>query len=122
MSPLSLKGTQGDFHSRIYKSLKVFTMSILVKSRLKTFVGGIHPEDAGKLLTKGKREVSAPLPKAVYLFMSQHIGAPCKPIVKEGDMVKKGQLVGEAQGFVSANVQASISGRVVNVAPRPHTI
>ncbi|HHT9115563.1 MAG: electron transport complex subunit RsxC [Planctomycetes bacterium] len=97
-------------------------MSTLVKSRLKTFVGGIHPEDDGKLLTKGKREVSAPLPKAVYLFMSQHIGAPCKPIVKEGDMVKKGQLVGEAQGFVSANVHASISGRVVNVAPWPHPI
>ena len=58
-------------------------MMTLVKSKLKTFIGGIHPEDDGKLLTKGKKEVSSPLPKTVYLFMSQHIGAPCKPIVKK---------------------------------------
>ncbi|MBI5678196.1 MAG: electron transport complex subunit RsxC, partial [Planctomycetes bacterium] len=84
----------------------------LVKSKLKTFIGGIHPEDDGKLLTKGKSDVPALLPRTVYLFMSQHIGAPCKPIVKKGDIVKKGQLIGEAQGFVSANVHASISGKV----------
>src|SRR3990172_2275682 len=97
-------------------------MTTLVKSKLKTFIGGIHPEDDGKLLTKGMREVSAPLPNTVYLFMSQHIGAPCKPVVKKGAMVKKGQLIGEAQGFVSANVHASISGKVVDVAHCPHPI
>src|SRR4030067_3717711 len=91
---------------------KIFTMMTLVKSKLKTFIGGIHPEDDGKLLTKGKREVSATLPSTVHLFMSQHIGAPCKPIVKKGDMVKKGQLIGEAQGFVSANVHRSEERRV----------
>ena len=97
-------------------------MTTLVKSKLKTFIGGIHPEDDGKLLTKGMREGSAPLPNTVYLFMSQHIGAPCKPVVKKGAMVKKGQLIGEAQGFVSANVHASISGKVVDVVHWPHPI
>ena len=69
-----------------------------------------------------RREVSAPLPKTVYLFMSQHIGAPLQAGCQKGDMVKKGQLVGEAQGFVSANVHASISGKVVDVVPWPHPI
>lgn len=93
-----------------------------ITSKLKTFVGGIHPEEDGKILTSGKKAVSIPLPKTVYLSMSQHIGAPAKPLVKKGDMVKKGQLVGDAQGFVSANVHASISGKVVDVVPWPHPI
>ena len=37
--------------------------------------------------------------------MGQHIGAPCKPLVKKGDIVKKGQMVGESQGFVSARAR-----------------
>jgi Na+-translocating ferredoxin:NAD+ oxidoreductase subunit C len=94
----------------------------LITSKLKTFVGGIHPPEDGKALTKYIKEIPAPLPKTVYLLMNQHIGAPCKPTVKKGDFVKKGQLVGESQGFVSANVHASISGKVVDVAPWPHPL
>lgn len=97
-------------------------MISVVKSKLKTFVGGIHPQEDGKLLTKDIKEVSAPLPKTAYILMSQHIGAPCKPVVKKGDMVKKGQLVGESQGFISAHVHASISGKVIDVAPWPHPV
>ncbi|MCF6158907.1 MAG: electron transport complex subunit RsxC [wastewater metagenome] len=93
-----------------------------VKSKLKTFVGGIHPREDGKHLTRDTKEIAAPLPKTVYLLMNQHIGAPCKPIVKKGDFVKKGQLVGESQGFVSANIHASISGKVLDVAPWPHPV
>ncbi|MFO0793833.1 MAG: electron transport complex subunit RsxC [Candidatus Brocadiaceae bacterium] len=97
-------------------------MLTLVKSKLKTFVGGIHPEDDGKSLTRDKKEVTPLLPKTVYLFMSQHIGAPAKPLVKKGDIVKKGQLIGESQGFISANVHASVSGKVVDVIPWPHPV
>lgn len=97
-------------------------MITFVKSKFKTFVGGIHPSEDGKVLTQDKKEVSIPLPKTVYLFMSQHIGAPAKPIVKKGDIVKKGQLVGDAQGFVSANVHASVSGKVIDVVPWPHPV
>jgi len=48
-----------------------------------------------------------------------HIGAPCEPIVKVGDTVKKGQKIGEAKGFVSVPAHASISGKVTAVEPRP---
>ena len=97
-------------------------MMTLVKSQLKTFLGGIHPGEDGKILTLGKQKTTAPLPKMVYLLMNQHIGAPAKPIVKKGDVVKKGQLVGDAQGFISANVHASVSGKVIDVVPWPHPV
>ncbi len=97
-------------------------MITLVKSKLKTFVGGIHAREDGKTLTQAKKELPFLLPKTAYLFMSQHIGAPASPVVKKGDFVKKGQLVGSAQGFVSANVHASISGEVADVVPWPHPI
>lgn len=93
-----------------------------MKSKLKSFAGGIHPGDDGKVLTCNQKEVSALLPKTVYIFMSQHIGAPAKPLVNKGDIVKKGQLIGESQGFVSANVHASVSGKVIDIAPWPHPI
>lgn len=97
-------------------------MMTRVKTQLKTFLGGIHPADDGKILTLGKQTIAAPSPKTVYLLMGQHIGAPARPIVKKGDVVKKGQLVGDAQGFVSANVHASVSGKVIDVAPWPHPV
>jgi len=97
-------------------------MMTRVKAPLKTFLGGIHPAEDGKILTLGKQKTAAPLPKTVYLLMGQHIGAPAKPMVKKGDVVKKGQLVGDAQGFISANVHASVSGKVVDVAPWPHPV
>lgn len=54
-------------------------------------------------------------PSVVYVSMSQHIGAPATPIVKVGDYVKVGQLIGELSGPVSANVYASVSGTVKDV-------
>ncbi|MDG6006575.1 MAG: electron transport complex subunit RsxC [Planctomycetia bacterium] len=94
----------------------------LVKSQLKTFLGGIHPAEDGKILTLGKQMTAIPLPRTVYLVMSQHIGAPAKPVVKKGDFVKKGQMIGDAQGFISAHVHASVSGKVVDVVPWPHPV
>ncbi|MCR4431519.1 MAG: electron transport complex subunit RsxC [Tepidanaerobacteraceae bacterium] len=86
---------------------------------LKTFKGGIHPP-YNKDFTKHKPVETAKLPDRVIIPMSQHVGAPCDPIVKVGDTVKKGQKIGEAKAFVSAPVHASISGRVTAVEPRPH--
>lgn len=97
-------------------------MMTLVKSQLKTFLGGIHPAEDGKTLTLGKQMTAIPLPRTVYLVMSQHIGAPAKPMVKKGDFVKKGQMIGDAQGFISAHVHASVSGKVVDVVPWPHPV
>lgn len=86
---------------------------------LKTFRGGIHPP-YNKSFTKDKPVIKATLPQKVIIPMSQHVGAPCEPIVKVGDLVKRGQKIGEAKAFVSAPIHASISGKVVAVEPRPH--
>nr|WP_322174581.1 electron transport complex subunit RsxC [Acutalibacter sp. M00118] len=60
--------------------------------------------------------VVMPPPARVVLPMQQHIGAPCKPVVKKGDHVYLGQLVGDSDAYVSAPVHASVSGTVVEVA------
>lgn len=82
-----------------------------------TFKGGIHPPH-NKEATEHKPVEVAVQPQTVYIPLSQHIGAPCTPIVKKGDLVKKGQKIGEAAGFVSAPVHASVSGEVRAIAPR----
>lgn len=78
---------------------------------LLSFRGGIHP-DYSKKFTADKPIVKAQDPKTVYIPLSQHIGAPAKPVVQAGDSVKVGQLLGEAGGFVSAPVHSSVSGTV----------
>lgn len=82
-----------------------------------TFKGGIHPYE-GKELTEDK-DVIEYLPQGDMVYpLSQHIGAPAKPIVKKGDRVLAGQLIAEAGGFVSANIHASVSGTVKTIEPR----
>jgi len=56
-----------------------------------------------------------PVPPEVKLPMSMHTGAPANPVVKAGDYVKVGQVIGEAAGFVSSPVHASVSGTVKNI-------
>ncbi len=53
-----------------------------------------------------------PIPDVVKISMSQHIGAPCKPLVQKGDYVKVGQLIGDTDAFVSAPIHSSVSGTV----------
>ncbi len=84
-----------------------------------TFAGGVHPDDK-KHLSKDKPIEKAPTPKVVRIPMSQHLGAPCKPVVEKGAAVKKGQVVGEAAGYVSAPVHSSVSGKVKEVGPYEH--
>jgi electron transport complex protein RnfC len=75
------------------------------------FKGGIHPP-YNKQFTNQLAIETMPAPQEVVLPMSMHIGAPCKPVVEVGQEVKMGQLIGEAAGFVSANIHASVSGKV----------
>lgn len=86
---------------------------------LKSFLGGIHPKD-GKGDTCDKFIEFPPLPSKVIIPMSQHIGAPCTPIVKVGDKVKKGQIIGKSDAFMHSPVHASISGEVINISEMPH--
>ena len=59
--------------------------------------------------------VVIPVPEKVYIFMSQHIGRPCQPLVKKGDLVKVGQRIGDVDAPVSAPVHASVSGEVISI-------
>ncbi|WP_315119930.1 electron transport complex subunit RsxC [uncultured Clostridium sp.] len=82
---------------------------------LLTFKNGVHPPH-GKHYTENK-PIEEYLPKGdLTIPMSQHIGAPAEPIVKKGDKVLVGQKIGEAKGFISANVHSSVSGIVKNVS------
>ena len=82
--------------------------------KIRTFrIGGIHPEE-NKLTHEVPTQV-APLPKQAIFPLSQHIGAPAKPVVAKGDVVKVGTLLAEAGGFVSAPIYSSVSGKVLKI-------
>ena len=87
---------------------------------LKTFNHGIHPS-YNKELTASKKIEKAVLPKKVVIPLQQHIGAPCKPLVKKGDAVTEGQKIGETTAsFVTAPVHSSISGKVKDIEKLPY--
>lgn len=87
----------------------------------KSFRGGVHPDDR-KRYTAAKAIEVAPIPQKVIIPTRQHLGAPCAPVVKVGDLVKKGQVVAEAQAFVASPIHASTSGKVVEIAEYPHPV
>lgn len=83
------------------------------------FFGGVHPSDRKELSNK-----QAPLvlnaPKELVIPLSQHLGAPCKPLVKIGDKVKMGQMIGDGEGLC-VPIHASVSGTVIDICNRPHS-
>ncbi|MEG2701857.1 MAG: electron transport complex subunit RsxC, partial [Clostridia bacterium] len=88
-------------------------------SSVYSFPGGIHPHEGvgGKAATAGLPIAEAPQPSRVMIPLQQHMGAPCKPLVSKGDLVKMGQMIGEPVGFMSAAVHASVSGKVIGCQP-----
>ncbi|MDY6366973.1 MAG: electron transport complex subunit RsxC [Clostridia bacterium] len=80
----------------------------------KRYAYGIHVPDKKYLSADCPIEVM-PAPAKVYISLSQHIGAPAIPVVSVGDYVRKGQLIGEASGAISANVHSSVSGTVIAI-------
>ena len=81
---------------------------------IRTFsIGGIHPAE-NKLTHEVATKVAA-LPKQAIFPLSQHIGAPAKPVVKKGDKVKVGTMIAEAGGFVSSPIFSSVSGTVFKI-------
>jgi electron transport complex protein RnfC len=86
---------------------------------LTTFIGGVHPEER-KEYTEDKAIRPAKLPSQVTIPIIQHTGAPCEPVVKVGDNVKKGQVIGQIEQFITSPVHASISGVVKEVKEAPH--
>lgn len=62
--------------------------------------------------TENVESIRIPLPKVVKLPLSQHMGAPCSPLVKVGDEVLVGQKIGDTDAFMSAPIHSSVSGTV----------
>lgn len=88
---------------------------------LLTFQGGIHPPDK-KELAKDSPITPARVPGKVIIPLSQHTGAPAKPIVSIGQEVKKGQMIGEPSAFVSAPVHSSVAGKVIGIGEFPNAM
>lgn len=78
------------------------------------FKGGVHPKE-GKKLSCDKAIKDAPLLEKYTVILQQHIGAPPNPVVEKGTEVKKGQVLAEAGGFVSAPVHSPTSGKVADI-------
>ena len=77
------------------------------------FLGNTHvPHNKN---TADMQPVKMTPPSEIVLPMAQHLGAPATPVVKVGDEVKVGQLVGEANGFVSSPIYSSVSGKVTKI-------
>ena len=82
-----------------------------------TFLGGVHPKE--------RKELSRDVPLREFnakgdmvFLLSQHIGKPAKPVVKKNDPVLAGQIIAEADGFVSASIACSCSGTVAGIEKR----
>ncbi len=81
-----------------------------------TFPGGVHPPDYKQSTEQCEVKVIWPKVGSEVLFpMSQHLGAPCEPIVTAGEYVKIGQKIGEATAFVSSPIHSSVSGTVKEI-------
>lgn len=87
--------------------------------KLLSFKGGTHPHD-NKEHTADKPIQNLTPSKIMVYPLSQHIGAPCEPLVKKGDRVLMGQKIGESSAFVSVPVHSTVSGTVIAVEPRLH--
>jgi electron transport complex protein RnfC len=84
-----------------------------------TFRHGVHPPEL-KQLTARVPIRRLPFPADIVLPLSQHTGKPAKPIVKVGDRVERGDLIAEADGWVSSPIHASASGTVADIGLSPH--
>jgi len=85
---------------------------------LRSFRGGVHPPEH-KELTEDKPLEVMPVPEEIFLPLGQHLGKPATPLVKKGDYVRKGQVVAESSGFISAPVHSPVSGTVKKIVTGP---
>ena len=86
-----------------------------------TFPGGAHPPENKQFGENCPVEV-ATVPKQVSILLSQHIGAPCEPLVAKREAVTVGQVIGQSDAFVSAPIHSPINGTVKDIALLPHPV
>ena len=107
-----------DYSKVNFKLVNDYVKSIRDK-RLDGYYGGIHPLE-NKEFSENIPLTRFPEPEILVIPLSQHAGAPAKPIVEVGDEVKVGQKIGEAGGFISGNIHSSVSGTVIAIENRRH--
>lgn len=76
--------------------------------------GGVHPPER-KEYANSKALVRPPIPSELVVSMSQHLGAPAKPIKEKGDHVEKGEKIALASSFISADVHSPVSGTIKDI-------
>jgi electron transport complex protein RnfC len=85
---------------------------------LKSFHGGVHPHEYKELTEDLALEVM-PLSAEMFVPLGQHLGKPANPLVKKGDYVRRGQVLAESSGFISAPVHSPASGKFVKLVKGP---
>ncbi|HQB54011.1 MAG TPA: electron transport complex subunit RsxC [Sphaerochaeta sp.] len=76
--------------------------------------GGVHPPDH-KVFSREQEIVRLPLPSELVVALSQHMGAPAKPLKAKGDTVERGEKIGESVGFISADVHSPVNGTIKEI-------
>ena len=107
-----------DYSKVNFKKINEYVKTIRAE-RFAGYYGGVHPSEH-KEVTEHMAVVPFPEPETVAINLAQHAGAPATCIVNVGDHVDVGQKIGEAAGFISANLHASVSGTVIAVEERTH--
>lgn len=74
----------------------------------------MHPPER-KEYANSKALVRLPIPSELVVSMSQHLGAPAKPIKEKGDHVEKGEKIALASSFISADVHSPVSGTIKDI-------
>ena len=107
-----------DYSKVNFKKINDYVQAIR-ESRFAGYYGGVHPSEK-KELCENEPLLRFPEPDTVVIPLSQHSGAPAKPVVQVGDYVKVGQVIGEPAAFISAYVHSSVSGTVLAIEERVH--
>ena len=119
LSELTAQPVQIRDYSKVnFKVINEYVKSIR-ESRFAGYYGGVHPSEH-KEPTEHLDLVRFADPEIAVYPLSMHLGAPANAIVAVGDYVKVGQKIGEAAGFISAPIHASVSGTVIAIEDRPH--
>lgn len=89
--------------------------------KLSTFKSGIHPKSYKEFTDKKKIE-KMPLPDEIFVPLNLHIGKPAKPVVQKKDEVKTGQIIAEADGFISSAIHSPVTGVVKKIDEFDHPV
>ena len=89
--------------------------------RLLTFKGGVHPNDYKEKSKNSQIKRIAP-PDFLYLHLSQHTGAPSKPIIEKKEEIKIGQKIAQASGKLSVGLHSPVNGTYMGLTIYPHPL